>query len=82
MGLIARALEEQGIATVCVVMNRDITENVKPPRALFVRFPYGAPLGPAGDAVTQMAVIREALDLLTGATQPATIAVSDIEWPE
>ena len=75
-------MEEQGIATVCVVMNRDITENVKPPRALFVRFPYGAPLGPAGDAVTQMAVIREALDLLTGATQPATIVVSDIEWPE
>ena len=63
-------------------MNRDIIENVKPPRALFVRFPYGAPLGPAGDAVTQKAVIREALDLLTGVTQPATIVVSDIEWPE
>jgi D-proline reductase (dithiol) PrdB len=82
VGLIARALEEQGIATVCVVMNRDITENVKPPRALFVRFPYGAPLGPANDAETQMGVIREALGLLTGATLPATIAVSDIEWPE
>ena len=75
-------MEEQGITTVSVVMNRDVTENVKPPRALFVRFPYGAPLGPAGDAVTQKAVIREALDLLTGATQPATIVVSDIEWPE
>jgi hypothetical protein len=82
VGLIARALEEQEITTVCVVMNRDITENVKPPRALFVRFPYGAPLGPANDAVTQMGVIREALALLTGATQPATIVVSDIEWPE
>jgi hypothetical protein len=82
VGLIARALEEHGIATVCVVMNRDITENVKPPRALFVRFPYGAPLGPAGDSVTQMAVIRAALDLLTGAAWPGIIAVSDIEWPE
>jgi hypothetical protein len=82
VGLIARALEEQGIATVCVVMNRDITENVKPPRALFVRFPYGAPLGPAGDATTQMAVIRAALKLLTDATQPGTIVAPDIEWPE
>jgi hypothetical protein len=82
VGLIARALEEQGIATVCVVMNRDITENVKPPRALFVRFPYGAPLGPAGDAVTQMAVIRAALDVLTTATRPGSIVASDIEWPE
>jgi hypothetical protein len=65
-----------------VVMNRDITENVKPPRALFVRFPYGAPLGPAGDAVTQMAVIREALDLLATTTRPGSIVVSDVEWPE
>jgi len=82
VGLIARAVEAQGIATVCVVMNRDITENVKPSRALFVRFPYGAPLGPAGDAVTQMAVIRAALDVLVTATHPRTIVVSDIEWPE
>ncbi len=82
MGLIARALEEQGIATVCVVMNRDVIANVKPPRALFVRFPYGAPLGPAGDGVTQMAVIRAALDMLVSATGPGKIVVSDIEWPE
>jgi D-proline reductase (dithiol) PrdB len=82
VGLIARALEAQGIATVCVVMNRDITENVKPPRALFVRFPYGAPLGPAGDAETQMAVVRAALDLLLSATQPGTIVTADIEWPD
>jgi hypothetical protein len=82
VGLIARALEARGIATVCVVMNRDITESVKPPRALFVRFPYGAPLGPAGDGVTQMAVIREALDLLTSAPRPGTLIESDIEWPE
>jgi hypothetical protein len=82
VGLIARALEDHGITTVCVVMNREITENVKPPRALFVRFPYGAPLGPAGDGETQMAVIRAALDLLVSATRPGTLIVSDIEWPE
>ncbi len=52
-----------GIPSVCVAMNRDIIDNVKAPRALFVRFPYGAPLGPAGDAKTQLAVIREALAL-------------------
>ena len=82
MGLIALVFEEHRISTVCVVMNRDITQNVKLPRALFVRFPDRVPFGPANDAVTQMGVIREALGLLNGATQPATIAVSDIEWPE
>jgi D-proline reductase (dithiol) PrdB len=82
VGLIARAIEAQGIPTVCVVMNRDITENVKTPRALFVRFPYGAPLGPAGNAAVQEAVIRAALELLTHATQPGAIVESPIEWPD
>jgi D-proline reductase (dithiol) PrdB len=63
-------------------MNRDITENVKTPRALFVRFPYGAPLGPAGNAAVQESVIRAALELLASATQPGAIVESAIEWPD
>lgn len=82
MGLLARALEASHVSTVCVVMNRDIIRNVKAPRALFVRFPYGAPLGPAGDSETQLAVIRAALDLLVSATEPGVIVEADIEWPE
>lgn len=82
MGLIARAIEAQGIPSVCVVMNRDITDSVKTPRALFVRFPYGAPLGPAGDAETQLAIIRAALAVLVDATEPGTIVDADVEWPE
>ncbi len=68
--------------TVCVVMNRDIIENVKAPRALFVRFPYGSPLGPAGNAGIQMAVVREALHVLETATEAGVIVESAIEWPE
>jgi D-proline reductase (dithiol) PrdB len=82
VGLIARAIEERGIPTVCVVMNRDITDNVKTPRALFVRFPYGAPLGPAGNAAVHEAVARAALELLANAAQPGTIVESGIEWPD
>jgi len=82
VGLIARAIEERGIPTVCVVMNRDITDNVKTPRALFVHFPYGAPLGPAGNGAVQEAVVRAGLDLLASATQPGTIVESGIEWPD
>ncbi len=82
MGLIARAIEAQGIPTVCVVMSRDIIECVKAPRALFVRFPYGAPLGPAGAEEIQLGVIRAALAVLVGATEPGTVVAADIEWPE
>ena len=80
MGLIARVLEEAGIATVCINMRREVAQNVKPPRTLFVKFPFGAPLGPAGDAATHRAVIQEALALLTTATEPGTIVDSDRMW--
>ncbi len=82
MGLIARAIEAEGIPTVCVVMNRDIAENVGIPRALHVHFPYGAPLGPAAAPETHMAVIREALGLLATATGTGGIVESSVEWPE
>lgn len=74
--------EDHGVTTVCVTMNRDIIENVRAPRALWVRFPYGAPLGPAHQKQTQLVIIREALALLESATQPGTIVESDTDWPE
>jgi D-proline reductase (dithiol) PrdB len=80
VGLIARVLEEAGIATVCLIMRREVAQNVKPPRALFVKFPFGAPLGPAGDAETQRGVILEALSVLANATEPETIVDSPRAW--
>lgn len=63
-------------------MNRDIIAAVKAPRALFVRFPYGAPLGPAGERDVQRAVIRNALDLLVSAEVAGAIVESDVDWPD
>ena len=82
MGLIARVLEETGIATVCIIMRREVAQNIKPPRALAVgvKFPFGAPLGPAGDAETQRGVILEALSVLTSATEPGAIVDSPRAW--
>jgi len=39
--VLARALETAGIATTSISMVREHTEKVKPPRALFVPFPFG-----------------------------------------
>jgi hypothetical protein len=64
VGLVAGALEAAGIATVCVALVRDVAVRVRPPRALAVPFPFGAPLGRAGDADGQRAVVRQALALL------------------
>lgn len=80
MGLIARVLEESGISTVSLNMRREVAENVKPPRTLFVKFPFGAPLGPADDTETQRPVIMEALEVLVSATKPGTIVDSPRTW--
>jgi hypothetical protein len=80
VGLIARILEEADIATVCINMRREVAQNVRPPRTLFVKFPMGAPLGPAGDTETHRAVIREALSVLTTASEPGAIVDSTRMW--
>lgn len=64
VGLIAGELERSGIATVAIQLLREVAEKVRPPRALFVPFRHGYPLGAAGDAPLQRKVIVSALALL------------------
>ena len=65
VGLVQAALERVGITTVSLTLLREITAVIKPPRALFVPFPLGFPLGAPHDAAQQHCVIAAALDLLT-----------------
>ena len=64
VGLIQRALEYSGITTVSISLLREITEKIRPPRALFVPFPLGYPLGEANNAALQTRIMRAALELL------------------
>ena len=64
VGLVAAELERRGIATVTVQLLREIAQRVKPPRALFVPFAHGYPLGAPADPARQHAVIESALRLL------------------
>lgn len=64
MGLVARELESRGIATVCLVLLREVAEAVKPPRGLLVPFGWGEPLGPPGRAELHRRVALAALGML------------------
>jgi hypothetical protein len=64
VGVLARVFEEHGLATTSISLVREHTEKVKPPRALFVPFPFGHPLGEANDAELQTRVMRAAFALL------------------
>ena len=61
--MLARVLEVHGIATTSISMVREHTEKVKPPRALFVPFPFGHAMGRPNDPELQHRVLRAALDL-------------------
>jgi D-proline reductase (dithiol) PrdB len=78
--LVARVLEEQGIATVTLAAMRDVVEAVKPPRAVLLKFPFGSPLGRPGDADKQSEVIKTALSLLETADAGGVIAEPDIRY--
>jgi D-proline reductase (dithiol) PrdB len=73
VGLIQSVIEKAGIPTVSVTMLREITKQVGPPRALFVDFPLGHPLGRPNDAALQTQVIMAGLAMLQESVQAAVI---------
>ncbi|MCL4782060.1 MAG: hypothetical protein KJZ70_03410 [Bryobacterales bacterium] len=64
VGLIQSVIEAAGIPTVSISLLREVTENVKPPRVLFVDRPLGFPLGYPGRKQVQREILRQALALL------------------
>ncbi len=64
VGLIQRIIEQQGMTTVSLSLLREITEKVRPPRALFVPYPLGFPLGAPNDSALQIRIMMAAFALL------------------
>ena len=64
MCALAHCLESAGIATIAISLIRLHSEIIRPPRALFVPFELGRPMGDPGDVATQREVVTQALSLL------------------
>jgi len=64
VGLIQSVIEKSGIPTVSITLLREVTERVRPPRALAVDRPLGYPLGEPGNTSLQRRIILAALRLL------------------
>ena len=64
MGGLAHYFEDEGIATTQISLIREHTQKIKPPRALWVTFPLGRPLGNPNDPEFQSDVLSRALELL------------------
>jgi hypothetical protein len=80
VGLVARTLEARGIPTVLVSTGRDLTQQVLPPRSVFVNFPMGNPFGKPGDVAMQRRVLCDALRLAETATRGGTLVDLPYAW--
>jgi hypothetical protein len=75
--VLARVFEAAGLSTISLAMVREHAMKVKPPRALFVPFPFGYALGKPNEPQLQHRVLEAAFALLQ---QPSGPVLAD--FPE
>ena len=80
MGLIQREIERAGIPTIGISIVREYSEKVRPPRTLFLRWPFGHPLGEPDNRPQQRAVLLEAFRALYQIEQAGTIVDAPFRW--
>ncbi len=78
--LIQREIEAAGIPTVGVTVCPDITERMKVPRAVALRFPMGSPFGASMDTPMQLRVLRDALSLIESVKVPGEVVKLPYDW--
>ncbi|MEQ8660427.1 MAG: hypothetical protein RLW62_06385, partial [Gammaproteobacteria bacterium] len=81
-GIVARVVEEHGIATVMLATGRDLALNVKPPRTAFVNFPMGNALGAPFAVAQQRRILEDVLALAASAREPGTLVDLPYAWPQ
>jgi hypothetical protein len=74
-------LEAEGLATTLIGLVRLHCEVMRPPRALWVPYELGRPLGPPNDPATQRTILMTALQLLVAEGGPSLITDLDRELP-
>ena len=80
MGLIQREIEKAGIPTIGVSIVREYSEKVKPPRTVFLKWPFGHPLGEPFNIAQQRVVLAEALRALYAIPDPGAIIDLSYRW--
>ena len=61
-------------------MYKQVADALKPPRAAYVRFPFGQPLGEPDNANQQRVIIEDTLRMLVSATESGTVDSLPYRW--
>ncbi len=82
VGIISREFEHAGISTVTLTTMREVAQQVKVPRPLFINFPFGRTLGKAKDVAMQRSIIDEMVRSLKTHDRPARMTDLPMKWTE
>ncbi len=77
-----RAIEKREIPTVSISVALDVTEYIKPPRAVFLPFMMGHLFGVPFYRELQRRIILEALDFLETAKYSSEVKILPIKWAQ
>jgi hypothetical protein len=75
-------LEEAGFSTVVLTPTHEFHRAIGVPRTAAIEYPYGRPIGQAGDREGQRQVLLRVLELLENARTPGELLPLPFEWPE
>ena len=82
MGLVARFLEENGIATILLTMTPEFNREIGIPRIAAIEYPYGRVVGEVNDVEGQRQVLMESLSVLDTAKNPGEVVHLPYIWHE
>ena len=80
MGLIQREIEKAGIPTIGISIVREFTEKVKPSRTIYLKWPFGHPLGEPFNVRQHRAVLIEMFNALYTIKKPGEIIDIPFKW--
>jgi hypothetical protein len=82
VGLVARFLEENGIATLALTTTPEFNREIGFPRVAAIEYPYGRVVGAVNDVEGQRQVLMAALAVFETAEKPGQVVHLPFTWPE
>lgn len=79
-GLLANMAEEAGLATVGITLKPEISVQVRPPRACYVRFPLGMPCGEPGKPAQHRTILQAVLEAIPRFETPGGMIELPYRW--
>lgn len=79
-GIVSRTLEREGFSTVCAVTIKEVAQQIRLPRAVFINFPFGRTFGPAHDTVLQESIVGDMARALKTLDRPGKVVDLPYRW--